>query len=75
MIDLPQFAKQTYGCHCQACGELWDGHQVPCPIDVALRVMEANRTCWKCGSSKTYSLMPWKYEKMKAERRATEGKG
>ncbi len=62
----PQALKQTYGCQCQNCGELWDGYQVPCPIDVALRAMKANRSCWKCGSRKVLSLMPWKYEELKA---------
>lgn len=64
----PQSLKQTYGCECPSCGEIWDGHQVPCPLDVALRNMENNKTCWKCGSKGVLSVMPWKYEEMKAAR-------
>ncbi len=62
----PQALKQTYGYQCGNCGELWDGHQVPCPIDVALRSMHANETCLSCGSRKVFSIMPCKYEKLKA---------
>jgi hypothetical protein len=68
--EYPQAEKQTYGLHCEACGEIWDGHQVPCPIDVALRSMNANQACWKCGSTDIYSVMPYRYEEMKKERNA-----
>lgn len=71
-IYATQSEKQTYGCRCDICGELWDGYQVPCKIDVALRIMEANRTCPHCGSAHVMSLMPWRYEELKAEKRAKE---
>ena len=68
--NLPASVKQTHGYTCTDCGELWDGYQVPCPMEVALRSMEANRTCIRCGSGNVNVLMPWRYEELKAERRA-----
>lgn len=65
----PQADKQTYGMHCTMCGEIWDGYQVPAPIDVVLRSLDANRTCWKCQSTQVNTVMPWRYEEMKAEKR------
>ncbi len=67
MTHYPQALKQTYGCRCTECGELWDCYQVPCPIDVALRAMKANATCVKCESPKLHIVMPHRYEEMKQE--------
>lgn len=67
MRHFPQSLKQTYGCHCPACGELWDCYQVPCPIDVALRAANANLTCVTCGKSGVLLVMPQRYEELKQE--------
>lgn len=64
--------KETYGLRCGDCGELWDGHQVPCPIEVALRNLDSNRACIRCGSTNIFSVMPWRYEELK--RKAAERK-
>lgn len=68
----PQSMKQTYGFHCDDCGEIWDGYQVPCPIEVSIRTLNANSTCIRCGSRKIMSVMPWRYEEMKRDRSAQE---
>lgn len=72
-VHLPQAMKQTYGYRCGACGEIWDGYQVPCPIDVALRAMESNRTCFSCGSPNVFSVMPRRYEELKREAASLPG--
>jgi len=65
--------SQTYGCHCADCGELWDCYQVPCPMEVAIRAMNANRTCITCESKKILIVMPHRYLELKQERRERTG--
>ena len=65
-------AKQTHGYHCQACGALWDAYQIPCPMEEAIRHMEANATCVGCSSRRIVVLMPYRYEEMKAAMRMAE---
>lgn len=61
-MNLDLFAhKQTHGFHCAACGALWDAYQVPCPMDVAIRTMDANRACITCQSPKVLVVMPERY--------------
>lgn len=60
--------RQTAGFHCAACGELWDAYQTPCPMEVAIRVMNANRTCITCQSGKVLVVMPERYEELKREK-------
>lgn len=69
VCHVPQAEKQTYGAHCAACDALWDGYQVPAPADVVMRALDGMTTCPFCQGTKTYSLMPWRYEQLKAERR------
>jgi hypothetical protein len=68
--NLPHAAKETYGCVCRACNKLWDCFQVPCPIEVSILAMNANRTCPFCSSPDVGLIMPSHYEEMKAEARA-----
>lgn len=72
-VHLLQALKQTHGYQCGACGALWDGYQVPCPIDVALRHMKANAECFRCHGTKLFVLMPWRYEELKAEAASADG--
>ena len=70
-MTLDLFApKQTYGYHCAACGALWDAYQVPCPMEVAIRNMNANRHCIICDSTKVLVVMPHRYEELKREKAA-----
>ena len=59
---------QTYGYCCHSCGELWDAYVVPCPMEVAIRNMKANRICITCDSPKVLVVNPGRYEELKVER-------
>ena len=59
---------QTHGFHCADCGELWDAYQTPCPMEVAIRAMDTNKTCITCQSAKVLVVQPWRYQQLKRER-------
>lgn len=59
--------KQTYGCHCSACGSLWDCYQVPIDMRDAIKAMDANRKCHVCESAKILIVMPEVYQRLVAE--------
>ena len=68
MAGARQAMKQTYGCHCAKCGELWDCFQVPCLVEVAIRAMKSNATCVVCRQRGVLMIMPERYEEKKVEK-------